>query len=106
MRKQIAEVMSQRPEIQKAAMAMAQAIEAMGIPHEDVEQFLQIAEMALKSPQQWPEIRARVSQSGIIPEGFLPQEYSPPFLMTLIAALELAVDRAHGALTQVENGAR
>ena len=92
MRHKLAKAAGHHPKVKNAAAMISAEIAAKGLSHEQVSHFLDLAEFVLENPQAWPQAREKVIASGAVSEQFLPEEYRKSFLLSLIAALQTALN--------------
>ncbi len=86
-KQQILQIASQSPDFPQAVEALKQEIASNPITPEGLAELIQMFEMALNNPEQYPAIIEAAIQDDYIEPGDLPEQFDPVILISALAAL-------------------
>lgn len=84
--------------------AVQQAIASGELTPQELQQAIQLAQVAISDPSMWPQIRAFAIRQGIAQEQDLPREYDQGLLFVLLMVAQAAQSQVGGQPQQGQGG--
>jgi hypothetical protein len=104
-KQQILQIASQSPDFPQAVEALKQEIASNPITPEGLAELIQMFEMALNNPEQYPAILEAAIQDDYIEPGDLPEQFDAVILISALAALYIVqAEMESGAGMEPEMG--
>lgn len=91
-------IATQNPQLmQQLRQAIDEAIQSGELTPEELSTAIQMAQLALKNPQSWPQIRAFIIQQGIAGDQDLPQQFDSGLVSMILLIAKAAQQQMGGA---------
>lgn len=97
MREQIEAMLRSSPEAEQAVQQIEASLADMQVTSEGLQELIDMFEFALQNPQAYPQILEAAMADGLLDPEDMPEEFSAPLVMALLAVLYRMQDKTGAA---------